>query len=190
MAEPPRPSPGHRRRAQRSPPPPRSAAHDPPLASTILEYGDPGLLFRGESGHGQPEHPAGVEGSPEAGPRFVGLALAPRKGNGKSVKEALEAFPDLLAMIDGTEQRNQRLQDDEVQRPHSSGRRKTHPRKTILAVDDGGYIRGVSPSAPGSPPDGSRTVKSGIIPQIPESISVIGDAGFDRLQNYSTQTGA
>ncbi|MEM4202709.1 MAG: transposase family protein [Candidatus Methanomethylicaceae archaeon] len=113
----------------------------------------------------------------------LGRPQPPRKGEGKSVQKALETFPDWLAMIDGTEPRIQRPQDPEAQRQHSSGRRKTHPRKTLLAVDHPGYIRGASFSAPDSQHDLSRTVESGMIRQIPESIMVIGDAGFDGLQN-------
>lgn len=87
-------------------------------------------------------------------------------------------------MIDGTEQRIQRPQDPEAQRPHDSGRRKTHTRKIVLAVDHQGYIRGASGSAPSSQHDLRLAVESGMIQQIPESMMVIGDAGFDGLQKY------
>ncbi len=114
----------------------------------------------------------------------LGWPQPPRQGEGKTLKEVLETFPDSLAMIDGTEPRIQRPQDPEAQRPHSSGGRKTHPRKTLLAVDHPGYIRGASFSAPGSQHDLRLAVESGMIRQIPESMMGIGDAGFDGLQNY------
>ncbi|MFO3797233.1 MAG: transposase family protein [Anaerolineales bacterium] len=114
----------------------------------------------------------------------LGWPRPPRQGEGKTVEEVLEAFPDLLAIIDGTEQRIQRPQDDETRRQHSSGRRKAYTRKTIIVVDNTGRIRGVAPSAPGSQHDLKVAVASGLMEQIPESISVIGDAGFDGLQHY------
>ncbi len=119
----------------------------------------------------------------EAGDGLAGRASAPTPGEGKTIREALAVFPDGLGMIDGTERRIQRPQDPKAQRQHSSGRRQTHTRKAIIAVDHKERIRGVSPAAPGSQSDFSRTVESGIIRQIPESISVMGDAGFDGLQN-------
>ncbi len=113
----------------------------------------------------------------------LGWPQPPRQGEGKSLQEALETFPDGRAIIDGTEPRIQRPQDPEAQRPHSSGGRKTHPRQTLLAVDHPGYIRGASFSAPGSQHDLRLAVESGMIRQIPESMMGIGDAGFDGLQN-------
>ncbi|WP_376792881.1 transposase family protein [Thermoflexus sp.] len=108
-------------------------------------------------------------------PRWDGLSP-----HARGIGEVLEA---LLAIIDGTEPRIQRPQDPEAQQPHDSGRRKTHTCKTIIAVDNEGHIRAMTPSAPGSPPDWSLTVESGMIAPISESISVIGDAGCDGLQN-------
>ncbi len=74
----------------------------------------------------------------------LGWPRPPRRGEGKSLEEALEEIqetcPDLAAIIDGTEQRIQRPQDDDLQRQHYSGRRKAHTRKTILVTNEEGRI--------------------------------------------------
>ncbi len=114
----------------------------------------------------------------------LGWPEPPRKGEGKSIEEALEACPDLVAILDGAEQRIRRPQDSEVQRQHYSGRRKAHTRKTVIVVNEHGRIRAITPSAPGSRHDLKVAVESGIVEKIPEEIPVIGDTGFDGLQNY------
>lgn len=118
----------------------------------------------------------------------LGWPQPPRRGEGKNLEEALEEIqetcPDLAAIIDGTEGRIQRPQDDDLQRQHYSGRRKAHTRKTILVTNEEGRIRMVAPSVPGACHDLRATVESGIVAQIPEEVPIIGDTGFDGLQNY------
>ncbi len=102
----------------------------------------------------------------------------------EALEEIQETCHDLAAIIDGTEQRIQRPQDDDLQRQHDSGRRKAHTRKTILVTNEEGRIRMVAPSVPGSCHDLRATVESGIVAHIPEEVPFIGDTGFDGLQNY------
>ncbi len=85
-------------------------------------------------------------------------------------------------MSEGTEPRLPHPQDPEAPRPHSSGRRQTHPRPIRLAGDPPGDLRGASGSAPGSQHDLSLTGASGRIRPIPASMRGMGEAGFDGLQ--------
>jgi IS5 family transposase len=118
------------------------------------------------------------------GDETLGWPDPPQRGQGKNVEQALREYPDLLAIVDTTEQRFQRPGDDEGQRRHYSGKKKAHTRKTAIVVNERGRIRDVSHSTPGSKHDLKHVVESQVIDQTPEDVTVIGDAGFDGLQNY------
>jgi IS5 family transposase len=90
----------------------------------------------------------------------------------------------LLAIVDATEQRIQRPGDDARQRHHYSGKKKAHTRKTAILVNERGRIREVTSSTPGATHDLKHVVESQVIDQVPQQVAVIGDAGFDGLQNY------
>jgi IS5 family transposase len=108
----------------------------------------------------------------------------PRRDQGKSVEQALRDYPDLLAIVDATEQRVHRPDDDERQRRHYSGKKKAHTRKTAIVVNERGRIRDVTRSTPGSKHDLKHVVESQVMGGVPEDVTIIGDAGFDGLQNY------
>jgi IS5 family transposase len=118
------------------------------------------------------------------GDETLGWPEPPKRGEGKGVEEALREYPDLLAIVDTTEQRVQRPSDDNDQRGHYSGKKKAHTRKTAIVVNERGRIRDVSHSTPGSKHDLKHVVESRVIDEIPEAVTVIGDAGFDGLHNY------
>ena len=118
------------------------------------------------------------------GEETLGWPEPPKRGEGKSVEQALQEYPDLLAIVDTTEQRIQRPGDDDDQRRHYSGKKKAHTRKTAIVVNERGRIRDVSHSTPGSKHDLKHVVESQVIDEIPEDVTVIGDAGLDGLQNY------
>ena len=118
------------------------------------------------------------------GEETLGWPEPPKRGEGKSVEQALREYPDLLAIVDTTEQRIQRPGDNDDQKRHYSGKKKAHTRKTAIVVNERGRIRGVSHSTPGSKHDLKHVVESQVIDEIPEDVTVIGDAGFDGLQNY------
>ena len=117
------------------------------------------------------------------GEETLGWPAPPKRGEGKDVAEALQECPDLLAIVDATEQRIQRPSDKERQKEHYSGKKKAHTRKTAIVVNEHGRIRDISESAPGSKHDLKLTVESHVVDRVPEGIPVIGDAGFDGLQN-------
>jgi hypothetical protein len=118
------------------------------------------------------------------GEETLGWPEPPKRGEGKSVDQALREYPDLLAIIDTTEQRIQRPSDNDEQKQHYSGKKKAHTRKTAIVVNERGRIRDVSDSTPGSKHDLKHVVESQVIDEIPEDVTIIGDAGFDGLQNY------
>jgi hypothetical protein len=118
------------------------------------------------------------------GEETLGWPEPPQRGQGKSVEQALREYPDLLAIVDATEQRVQRPGDDERQRRHYSGKKKAHTRKTAIVVNERGRIRDVTHSTPGSKHDLKHVVESHMIDEIPPDVTVIGDAGFDGLPNY------
>jgi hypothetical protein len=118
------------------------------------------------------------------GEETLGWPDPPQRDQGKTVEQALQDYPDLLAIVDATEQRIQRPGDHERQRRHYSGKKKAHTRKTAIVVNERGRIRQVTPSTPGSTHDLKHVVESQVIEQVPKEVAVIGDAGFDGLQNY------
>jgi hypothetical protein len=119
----------------------------------------------------------------EVGEDTLGWPEPPKRGQGKSVAQALQAYPDLFAIIDATEQRVRRSQDDQTQREHYSGKKKSHTRKTQLIVNEHGEIRHVSRSTPGRVHDLKHFRGSGAAEQIPQQVTVGGDAGYDGLGN-------
>jgi hypothetical protein len=118
------------------------------------------------------------------GEETLGWPEPPKRGEGKSVEETLREYPDLLAIIDTTEQRIQRPGNEDDQKGHYSGKKKAHTRKTAIVVNERGRIRDVSRSTPGSKHDLKHVVESRVIDEIPKDVTAIGDAGFDGLQNY------
>jgi hypothetical protein len=90
---------------------------------------------------------------------------------------------DGVAIIDATEQRVERARDDATQRAHYSGKKKAHTRKTLIVVNEHGRLRYVSPSAPGATHDLTVLRQSGALEKIPPDLSLMGDSGFQGLQN-------
>lgn len=90
---------------------------------------------------------------------------------------------DGVAISDATEQRVERARDDATQRAHYSGKKKAHTRKTLIVVNERGRWRYVSPSAPGATHDLTLLRQSGAWEQIPADLSLMGDSGFQGLQN-------
>jgi IS5 family transposase len=121
------------------------------------------------------------------GEETLGWPEPPKRGEGKSIEQVLREYPDLLAIVDATEQCVQRPDDDDRQRRHYSGKKKAHTRKTAIVVNERGRIRDVTHSTPGSKHDLKHVVESQVIDNIPEYLTVIGDAGFDGLQNYYSE---
>ncbi len=115
------------------------------------------------------------------GDETLGWPEPPKRGEGKSIEQALRDYPDLLAIIDATEQPVERPSDDEQQKAHYSGKKKRHTRKTQIIVNEKGVIRDVSASTPGSVHDLEHFRQSGADQRIPEEVTAGGDAGYQGL---------
>jgi hypothetical protein len=123
------------------------------------------------------------------GDTTLGWPEPPKRGQGKSIEQALHEYPDLLAIIDATEQPIERPGNNEQQKAHYSGKKKRHTRKTQIIVNEQGMIREVSSSTPGATHDLELFRQSGASKEIPEGITAGGDAGYqglhDELPNHS-----
>lgn len=91
--------------------------------------------------------------------------------------------PDMVAIIDATEQRIERSHDYATQKAHYSGKKKAHTRKTQLIVNEQGRIRDVSQSVPGSLHDINLFRQSGVLERLPVEISAMADSGYQGIQN-------
>ncbi len=88
---------------------------------------------------------------------------------------ALEGTSDLA--IDGSERRRQRPQDDEVQKAHYSGKKKTHTDKNLLLVnEDTGKVAYLSPTGRGKTHDKKLADEAGI--NYPCNATLDKDTGF------------
>lgn len=115
------------------------------------------------------------------GDETLGWPEPPKRGEGKSIEQALHDYPDLLAIIDATEQAIERPSDHERQKVHYSGKKKRHTRKTQLIVNEKGIIRDVSASTPGSVHDMEHFRRSGAAQRIPKEVTAGGDSGYQGL---------
>ena len=119
----------------------------------------------------------------QLGDETLGWPEPPKRGQGKNTEQALQAYPDLLAIVDATEQRVRRSSDAQTQREHYSGKKKCHTRKTQITVNERGRIRDVSTSTPGRVHDLEHFRQSGTAQRIPRQVGVAGDAGYQGLHN-------
>jgi transposase len=119
----------------------------------------------------------------QLGDESLGWPEPPKRGQGKNIEQALHDYPDLLAIVDTTEQRVRRSSDAQIQREHYSGKKKCHTRKTQIIVNQQGRIRDVSASTPGRVHDLEHFRQSGAAPRIPRQVGVAGDAGYQGLHH-------
>jgi transposase len=117
------------------------------------------------------------------GERSVWWSEPPGRFEGRSLPEALAAFPDLLSVLDVTETRIQRPTDPAHQAAHYSGKKKTFTRKTGLIVNEQGQIRGLSCSRPGQVHDLTAFRQSGLLPCLPRETTVVADMAFEGLDH-------
>jgi hypothetical protein len=128
----------------------------------------------------------------QVGEDTLGWLEPPKRGQTKDLAQAAQECPDLLAIVDATEQRIRRSGDRTTQREHYSGKKKCHTRKTQIIVNEHGAIRDVSDSTPGSMHDLEHFRRSDATQRIPQQVGVGGDAGYqglhDELPNHSVGT--
>ena len=119
----------------------------------------------------------------QLGDETLGWPESPKRGQGKNIEQALQEYPDLLAIVDATEQRVRRSSDAQIQREHYSGKKKCHTRKTQIIVNERGKIRDVSASTPGRVHDLEHFRQSDAGQRIPKRVGVAGDAAYQGLHH-------
>lgn len=119
----------------------------------------------------------------KVGEETLGWMQPPKRGQGMNLTKAREAYPDLFAFVDATEQPVQRPGNQEKQRKHYSGKKKRHTRKTQVIVNEHGIVRDVSESVPGSVHDRTLFDQSGVAEKIPKDALVGGDLGYLGIQD-------
>jgi hypothetical protein len=115
-------------------------------------------------------------------------------------KEAvMDAFPEVVLVLDGKEQRIRRpktSKDDQgnptdTQKPYYSGKKKCHTLKNEIAVRPSGEVGSVSDSFPGGHNhDITVTRKNGLLDHLnPQEEAVMTDSGYDGLsKDYPEHT--
>jgi hypothetical protein len=95
-----------------------------------------------------------------------------------SPAEVMAAFPQVRLVIDAKEQRINKPQGEEAQKPYYSGKKKAHTVKTQVVVDPCGMIDSVSGSVPGSTHDLTLLVSSGVLEGMGEGEGAMMDKGY------------
>jgi DDE superfamily endonuclease/Helix-turn-helix of DDE superfamily endonuclease len=110
----------------------------------------------------------------------------PGKGRKKlrSAAEVMAAFPQVRVIIDAKEQRINKPQGEQAQRPYYSGKKKAHTIKTQVVVNPRGQIEAVSESVPGSTHDLALLVKSGVLDRLGEGEGGMMDKGYAGAGKY------
>lgn len=117
----------------------------------------------------------------------------------RSTRAVMDAFPDVVLIIDGKEQRICRpktKKDDkgnlqETQKPYYSGKKKCHTLKNEIAVLPSGEVGSVSDSFPGGENhDITVTRKNGLLDRLdPQDEAAMTDSGYDGLaKDYPDHT--
>jgi DDE superfamily endonuclease len=102
----------------------------------------------------------------------------------RSAAEVMAAFPQVRVIIDAKEQRINKPQGEEAQRPYYSGKKKAHTIKTQVVVNPRGQIEAVSESVPGSTHDLTLLVGSGVMGGLGEGEAAMTDKGYVGLERH------
>lgn len=95
--------------------------------------------------------------------------------------DVLTDFPDVVAIIDATEQRIQRPKGQAAQKPYYSGKKKAHTLKTQVQIAPDGGIQGVSDSVPGSVHDLTLLRQQGTLERL-DAGAALFDRGYQGVQ--------
>ncbi len=97
----------------------------------------------------------------------------------------MDAFPDVVLVIDAKEQRTRRPKsdkDNDVQKPYYSGKKKTHTLKNQVAVQPNGKIGAVSDSVAGGANHDLRLLRdSHLLDNLSEGEAAMMDKGYDGI---------
>jgi DDE superfamily endonuclease len=102
-----------------------------------------------------------------------------------SLSGVMAAFPAVRALIDSKEQRVNRPQGYDAQKPYYSGKKKAHTVKTQVVVDPCGRIEAVSDSVPGGANhDLPLLCGSGVLEQLAAGEGAMVDKGYVGVKKY------
>lgn len=101
----------------------------------------------------------------------------------RKLSQFMQDFPDVVAIVDATEQPTQRPKDNETQKRYYSGKKKRHTLKTQVVVAPDGELMAVSQTVPGSQHDKSLYDESGVGDKLDDDESMMGDSGFQGIQH-------
>lgn len=96
----------------------------------------------------------------------------------RSAAEVMAAFPQVRVIIDAKEQRVNKPQGEERQKPYYSGKKKAHTIKTQVVIDTRGRVAAVSASVPGATHDLTLLVGSGALTGLGEGEAAMMDKGY------------
>jgi hypothetical protein len=102
----------------------------------------------------------------------------------RTAAEVMGAFPQVRLIIDAKEQRINRPQGEERQKPYYSGKKKAHTVKTQVVVDTRGQIESVSDSVPGSTHDLTLLVGSGVLGGLAQGEGAMMDKGYAGVDKH------
>ena len=109
----------------------------------------------------------------------------PGRKRRRSLPELLADTPEIAVVIDTFEQRVQRHKDRAKADAYYSGKKKQHPLKSQVAVDElSGQFVDVADSVPGPTADIKVLEDSQLLNRLPKGVGAIGDAayvGMDKL---------
>lgn len=101
----------------------------------------------------------------------------------ESIEQFLARFPEVReVIIDGTERPVQRPQDAQKQKEHYSGKKKRHTRKSITVTTRTKRVLVLTPARPGKIHDKRQLDEADLVGNIPDTVRVEGDLGFQGLQ--------
>jgi hypothetical protein len=106
-----------------------------------------------------------------------------KRGRKVTLPEFIRDFPDVVGIVDATEQAVERPQDPVAQKAHYSGKKKRHTLKTQIIVGATGEILGLSETVPGSVHDKTLYDQSGAGQRLEPDESCMADNGFQGIQH-------
>jgi hypothetical protein len=108
----------------------------------------------------------------------------PDRKKARTAAEVMAAFPQVRVIIDAKEQRINKPQGEERQKPYYSGKKKAHTVKTQVVVNTRGQIEAVSESVPGSTHDLTLLVGSGVMGGLGQGEGAMTDKGYVGLDKH------
>ncbi len=106
-----------------------------------------------------------------------------------NMEDFLKSFPEAKDLfVDAVERPVQRPRNQKKQRKLYSGKKKTHTKKTVVITDENRKILLATPTKSGRRHDKRIADKNSIFENIPETVTLWADTGFQGLLKQHTNT--